>query len=402
MHADETLLTQLRGVGDPPADEVMESILAGQHIHAINRMLGRLLDNDDIPEECRFPEVSAFLQETRALPDWADPSRVENAERVFARYGAMAYIGLACASLPECYYDTHIAKILGSTNRLEDDVHRRFFETAQLIVAVMEPGGLLASEGTGVIACQKVRLMHAAIRRLVLARPPTRSDPRTASGIPDRLEAMTWNEDNWPVDQPALAMTLQACAASVLQSLATLGVELDPKEQDDFVHLWSVVGFLLGVDERLLPDNAAEARGLFHTLKRFRQAPSDQGRELTRVLLDFVQSLLPWYAAGASRAVSRELVGDRMADDLGIDRLGGWRFAFHRGVIQALRRSNRHRKLIHDLFPGTALAWEWLSRSLIDAMLRFESREPARAFRIPDRLRAEWRVRIQKPSMTPR
>jgi hypothetical protein len=389
----ESLLTKLAGAGDPVADRVTKSILDRGEINQINRLLGRLLDNDDIPDECRFPEVLAFLQATRELPEWTDPDRIHNAERVFARYGAMAYVGLACASLPECYYDSHIARILGSTHRFESDVHRRFFETVQLVIEVMSPGGLLDPNGRGVITCQKVRLMHAAIRCLVRARPPAAGALEATRAIPDRLEALNWNDESWPVDQPALAMTLQTCAASVLRSWEILGVVLDESEKDDYVHAWSVVGFLLGVDEQLLPANAAEAQALFGLLKRYRQQPTVQGRNLTRALLAFVQSLLPWYAAAAPRALTRTLIGDEVADGLGVERLGGVESVFHHGVIRTLRILNFHRKVLYGVVPGSALAWEWLSRSLIEAMIRFDPHENARALRIPSELSRGWRAR---------
>jgi hypothetical protein len=54
------------------------------------------------------------------------------------------------------------------THRLINHPFRRIVETAQFVLDVMAPDGL-GHSGRGVRSAQKVRLMHAAIRHLILA-----------------------------------------------------------------------------------------------------------------------------------------------------------------------------------------------------------------------------------------
>jgi len=57
--------------------------------------------------------------------------------------------------------------VLFETGELYQRPNRRVFETLQMVVDVMSPGGL-AAEGRGSLTALKVRLMHAAVRKLLL------------------------------------------------------------------------------------------------------------------------------------------------------------------------------------------------------------------------------------------
>ena len=72
-------------------------------------------------------------------------------------------------------------EVLAFTKFLQIDPARRIRETAQMIMSVMCPGGLVGDGrvGTGVHSTQKVRVMHAIIRYMI------EHDPRTPAN-PDR------------------------------------------------------------------------------------------------------------------------------------------------------------------------------------------------------------------------
>ena len=99
---------------------------------------------------------------------------------MFLRYGLTSFGILACASLPECYVLRDVAAVLGTTQRLDAHARRRIFETAMMVLAVMAEGGL-APGGGGIRVVQKVRLMHAAVRYLILSPPPRRPAGRPAA-----------------------------------------------------------------------------------------------------------------------------------------------------------------------------------------------------------------------------
>ena len=88
---------------------------------------------------------------------------------LFQELGPEVLLILGCYSLPAAYAATKGARVLAQTGFLTEDTDRRLGETSQMVVDVMTTGGLEPG-GTGVWAARKVRLMHAAIRHLVLAR----------------------------------------------------------------------------------------------------------------------------------------------------------------------------------------------------------------------------------------
>ena len=114
---------------------------------------------------------------------------------------------------------------------------------------------------------QQVRLMHAAIRHLILTPPSAAPRAVAASAIGQTLIAMEWDPSlGSPVNQEELAWTLLTFSYCVVRGLEQLGGVLTDAKKDAYIHLWSVVGHVLGIDPRLLPADFAEAQALFERL----------------------------------------------------------------------------------------------------------------------------------------
>src|SRR6187549_451702 len=126
---------------------------------------------------------------------------------------------LCCYSLPSSYAARKGVQVLHRTAYLAKRPNRRLFETAQFIVDVLSPGGL-GPLGHGQRTAQKVRLMHAAIRHLILHDPNTR-----------------WPADDLgvPINQEDLLGTLMTFTWLILDGLSRLGVRLTPQEQQAYL-----------------------------------------------------------------------------------------------------------------------------------------------------------------------
>jgi hypothetical protein len=157
-------LDAMRLVGDPRADEVVAELFR-THETADVSALFHGLTKDDAPVPDAMPAiVRAYFAETEALPDFADHALLERGEEVFAVHGVSIVSGLFCCALPHAYCAHRGARVLIETGRMVGDFTRRIVETAQFVMDVMAPGGL-APSGRGLRTTQKVRLIHAAIRR---------------------------------------------------------------------------------------------------------------------------------------------------------------------------------------------------------------------------------------------
>jgi len=324
----DSLLDELRESGDPRGDELIAYL--GDQEHDVERLLALLealvrVDGiDDLAKLALSADArvrcEAFLLESARLPPWYDAHLIRAGVVMFSRHTFSAFVVLGCASLPACYCWRHEAEILGKTARLRDDVPRRIPETAQMVLDVMCEGGLAAGAhglGPGVRAARKIRLMHACIR--YLQRRPVEpgavaSFARSGSFFAPYLRshaefaAASSRGEPMPINQEQLAATHLTFSCLMLAGYAAIGVRLRTDEQRAYLHAWNVVGFLLGMDARILSrlDSQTNAQRLLAAVMRRNRAPSEEGPLLERALLDYMRrnlrKLAPvLYALGANR-----------------------------------------------------------------------------------------------------
>lgn len=288
---DEHVLQQFRYQTDPLADEVVKQIIqSGDEAH-INEIFALLVQNDSIGAKS-FDELNPklasllldYFERTAVLPEWIEEDKIKVGEAVFSRLGPEVFMLLNVSSLPMCYTCAHGAEVLYATGRLlshnkdVDPLARRLMETAQMVVNVMSPGGL-ESEGKGLITIQKVRLIHAAIRYF----------------IGKKRGSHSWDVERLgePINQEDLAGTLMSFGPVILAGLRQLNVKLSDEEQQAYMHCWKVVGYLMGIDEKLLPDSYEEGYDLAVKILKHQGAPSEAGKALTASCIQFIQSMIP-------------------------------------------------------------------------------------------------------------
>jgi hypothetical protein len=192
----EATLDAFRQVGDPIADRVAGAFGSPQALKsgdwgAVNASLRRLDRNDSpIPGDLSAV-VRDYLGATYRMPRWADAALLARAQELFARHGPWIMVALHCASLPYSYSAAKGVKVLHFTGQLGRSTWRRLLTTAQFVVDVMAPGAF-APEGHALRSAQKVRLVHAAVRHDLAARPGgtragvSRSTRRTSRGRSSR------------------------------------------------------------------------------------------------------------------------------------------------------------------------------------------------------------------------
>jgi hypothetical protein len=160
--------------------------------------------------------------------------------------------------------------------------------------------------GKGFIAARKVRLLHASMRCMLLSPPASRPRP----GDPDRRPRATrvgasaeafLNQagaydviaNGHPINQEDLAFTLMTFGYAIPRGLERWGCRLDAADREAFLHTWRLVGYLMGVEETLLPTSWDQAADLSARILR-RQAQTTQiGRRLTGTLQWFLREYLP-------------------------------------------------------------------------------------------------------------
>ncbi|BBZ46137.1 hypothetical protein MPRM_34180 [Mycobacterium parmense] len=369
----------MRGLGDPLADAPVAAVLEGGGVDAVNALMRTLVRVDQpVPEELPA-EIRAYLVETLPLPEWADPALIARGQRLFETWGVQVAACLFCASLPSSYAAAKGVKVLYLTARLDTDARRRVMETGQFLIDSLNAGGL-DENGKGRRTIQRVRLMHAAVRHLIKARN------EQAPGM--------WHAD-WgtPINQEDLAGTLLAFSYVFADPMRRLGVRVGARDMRAYLHLWNVIGHLLGVRDELLVRDVPDAAALVDAIRRRQFSASPEGRELTRALLELLDELTPLRRLdGTIPALIRHLIGDETAEQLGVpestlaERPGPLARAADWLLVHALGRVERD-LLRYHLMSRMAPT---IGRDLLGALFTMERGGERAPFDIPDNLARNW------------
>lgn len=366
---NDAILDAARLRGDALADETVAAVFKAGDTPAVAKLVAQLMRDDQQPGDLP-PVVLDYLAKSAATTQRA-PGVAAAGEELFSEHGPEIMMLLCCYSLPSSYAARKGVQVLHRTAYLAKRPNRRLFETAQFIVDVLSPGGL-GPGGKGVRTAQKVRLMHAAVRHLILV--DTRTPwPTTDLGM--------------PINQEDLLGTLMTFTWLIIDGLTKLGATLTPVEQQSYLAAWLLVGELMGVEPGLLPRNVAEARATTELIERRQVAESPEGREMMQALLDMMQTNTPHPFKTMPPSLLREFLPSNVATFLGVPS-----HPFEEEMIrladEALRplqrfisREARRRALVRR-FSIELLRW----------MLKVElDGQPAR-FMIPESLHQDWQI----------
>lgn len=370
---NDDLLDGLREEGDLPADRAVAAYFADLAAADPAGLVRRLVDSGTARRiEDADGHIAAFLDRPPDLPDWVDPQLVAAGQERFARWGSHVFTALYAAALPSAYACWRGVEVLGLTARLVTDARRRLNETAQFHLDVMTPGGL-APGRAGFSDIRHVRLMHAAVRRLVL--DDRRCDWDAGRGV--------------PINQEDLLETLLTFTEVVFEVFERTGVRFSRQDADCYLHVWSLVGYLLGVRPDLLPLTRDDTTELMATVRRRQFGPSRAGSVLTAALLAQGTALAPPGLKGLPASTVRYYVGDTTADLLGVPPADWTRVVF--GPLAALTRllsvERAHRRFLTGLSDRIGFG---MLRLAVQA-----ERAPGRPpFAVPTELADRWGLTV--------
>ena len=362
---DDAFLDSLRSVGDPDADRVVAGLFggSGDASAAFRALVVHHREQTD-------PKLAEYLARRDEPPEWAKPEGVAKGQECFARWGAHVFTALYAAALPSAYACWRGVHVLGLTARLETDAKRRLNETAQFHLDVMEPRGLEYG-ARGYIDVRHVRLMHAAVRWLILNDPRARAEWDPAWGT--------------PVNQEDLLETLLTFTEVVFEVFDRTGVVYTEEEADQYLLAWSLVGYLMGVRPDLLPLTRAVTCRLMPEVRRRQFGSSEPGKALTAALLDQGRGLCPPGLRGMPATTVRFYVGYATADYLGVPP-SDWTRVFFRPLADLTRLMSAerlHRRFLAGLSNHIGLG-------MLALAVRAERYGNRPAFEVPTSLATRW------------
>ena len=380
-------LERLMGLGDKPADDLVASIVATHGRQEAHRVFDRLIQEPGVPMD--NASVAQFINTVAQRPSWARDDLIDQAQEFFAVNGWVSFVTLGCASLPQGYVVREVALVLGTTQGMTTHVQRRIWETYQFVLDVMQPGGL-APSGPGIVSCQKVRLLHALIRYVLLHPAPASPDGYWAV-----LEkrAHTWPPDaGVPLSQALMEGTVLSFSYVTLRCLERLGYHVSDADKEAYLHAWAVAGHILGVRDELVVHDMDEAASYYEFRHRLSR-PTEEGRELATALVGYLQGRVSRWWLPVMRPLPKILMVDLSGRDttelLGVG-LGRVERSLYAPVTVFLRLRARFKADVRRRWRWTAAVERAVFRLVARDMLGSERGADRGRFTIPEKLRDRW------------
>lgn len=251
--------------GDPAMDALVEWMVAHgpREARALfeQAMAGGVASVPDCPQPLRD-----FFATVDRVPEWLDESLVEDGVRFIHGTGEVAMVVMRDLALMGGYLLSGFNQALVMTGALNQGTSQRVAETGKWWMDCTEPGGLRRF-GPGFRSTLHVRLVHALVRRNLVARPE-------------------WEYAVWglPLNQIDMAATYLGFSVVMLGALRKLGIQATPRESRGVMQLWSHACWLMGVDERWLRFSEIDGVVLLNTALMTQSRPDDTSRELGHAL----------------------------------------------------------------------------------------------------------------------
>jgi hypothetical protein len=298
--------------------------------------------------------LNEWVQDGPNLPSWADPKLIESGQRFFNNWDLAICTALFTACLPSAYAGWRGVAVLARVSQLAEQgtVARRIGETGQMLLDITKQGALERG-GIGYKRIVLVRVLHEAVREVLLGKDAPGGDWPAANGV--------------PVNQEDLLATLMTFTVVVFRALDRMGIKVTPGDQKAYLHLWAVAGDLLGITEAKLLCQPQDADSLTTSFQESLQGPSDDGADLMSVLLRELELAMPLGWLRVPRTVVRFLIGDQVADMIKVPGAAWWSSALPAaaGLNRRLHRypKTRHISEIPSQMVGRRIIQLWIDQN---------------------------------------
>ncbi|KAG8424882.1 hypothetical protein J3458_001638 [Metarhizium acridum] len=256
------------------------------------------------------PRLSELWTQINTVPDWVDWAQIQRGQDIYWRYLIPISNALTYQSLLGGLGAIRVGETIARTGGFGAQVvRRRLLETFQYTLQVNSNAEGMKPGGKGHLACVRVRLLHSAVRLKIMslaAQDPTYYD---------------MHKYGPPINDLDSFGTIHTFSSAVIwQGLPRQGIYLSNQDAEDYIALWRLVAYYMGVPTE--PFKTAAAAKVAHEWLLVNEfAPSDTGRMLARNIVIGLENTGPAYASKEYMdAMARLLNGDRLSDELHIPR----------------------------------------------------------------------------------
>ena len=319
--------------GDPLGTAVTDDLSkfgprkSGQFIHAA--MEGDEEALRDAPDSLR-----ELFRDAETLPEWLNYSDLAPAVRMFHR-NTQTILGAFVAGVLIEGFTTNIAQSFFITGRVRDQGIRRLGQNNRHMMEIFLPGGMYRY-GDGWKLSVRIRIIHARIRRLL--------------NNSEEWDAGAWGE---PISMVHLGYAISAFSARLLIHMKTLGAKYNDEEHASFMAVWRYSGYLMGIPDTILFQDADEALELYRVGLMCEPNPTMESVSMAHSLVNSAPLVAGVTEPGPRRdlaqyvfRISRALIGKEVAESLEYPRL----FPF--GAVGWFKTQQRYGHILNRLKPG--------------------------------------------------
>jgi hypothetical protein len=220
--------------------------------------------------------------------------------------------------------------------------------------------------GRGFLTARKVRFLHSSIRFMLRHPDRMRAHARAAhppQTLTDRIaESLgAWDQAAFgtPINQEELAFGLLSFGYLIPLGLEGMGCRIARDRKEAFLHLWRVVGHVMGIREDLMTEDWDEATALLVLVRERRFGHSAFGEHLTDALMEFARGYFPHLTTGVRRRLPAHMI---------VDQLGRIDPAYPAMVLPADVYKDTERLAPRTLFAGVML-WVRLYYTVREAVV---------------------------------
>ena len=321
-------------IGDPLGEAMAEDL--AEFSSEESRRLVEAAMNDGDGEALRGAPASLreFFRDAETPPEWLDYSAFAPGVRMFHRNSQLVLAAFVAGVLIEGF-TTNIAKSFLITGRFRDQGVRRLGQNNRHMMEIFLPGGLYR-DGDGWKLSVRIRIVHARLRHLL-----------------DNSE--DWDTEAWgvPISAAHLGYAISAFSARLLKHMKTLGATYNDAEYASFMAVWRYSGYLMGIPETILFQDADEALELYDIGHMCEPDSPTESVVMAHSLVNSAPLIAGVTEPDARRSlaryvyrISRGLIGKETAESLMYPPLSSF------GVVGWFKLQQRYGHILSKLTPG--------------------------------------------------
>lgn len=214
-----------------------------------------------------------------------------------------------------------MTEVLARTGGFSPKVaRRRMYETTQHILQVTASLPSIQPGGAGHASTIRVRLLHAAVRRRILALAK------------EKPAYYSVQENGIPINDLDSIATIGTFSATLIWlGFPRQGVWMREQEVEDYVALWRLVAHYIGTPTEAF-ETPEKAKAMWESILLAEVNPSATSKILANNIILSLQGQAPAYASREFLTASaRWLNGNELGDALGLDRPGYYYWALFAG-----------------------------------------------------------------------